>query len=104
MKDTASAWARSKRLELNRRPTSGPGWPRTEYVQITLLSCNSPLQLGVLLLQKANLLLKYLLKAARETMGNELRAIQPENCDVKTACWRQSVKTTGGLVLNQVRR
>lgn len=68
-----------------------------------MLSGNSPFQFSVLLLQKANLLLKYLLKAIRKAMSHKLGAIQPEDCDVKTACWRQSVKATGDFVLNQVR-
>lgn len=89
---------------LSRWLASGSGWPRTQYVQITLLSCNGPFQFSVLLLQKSNLLLKYPLEAMRKAMGHKLRAIQPEDCDVEVSCWRQSVKTTSDLILNQMRR
>ena len=57
-----------------------------------------------MLLQETNLLLKYLLKAARKAVGYQLRAIQSEDCDVERTCWRQSVKTTGGLVLAYVQK
>lgn len=92
------------RFVLSRWSAPGLDWRRTEYIQITLLSCNGSFHLGVLLLQEANLLLKYLLKAAREAVSYQLRAIQSEDCDVERPCWRQSVKTTGGILLNQMRR
>ena len=87
---------------LSRWFAPGPGWLHTEYVQIALLSRNRSFHLGVLLLQEASLLLKDPLKAARKAVGYQLRAVQSENCDVKNACWRQSLKTTGGLVLAHV--
>jgi hypothetical protein len=99
-----AAVALQDRSGLRRWPAPGPGWRRSEYIQITLLSFNRSFQLGVLLLQEANLFLKYLLKATREAVGHELRAVQSEDSDLKHTCWRQSVKTTGGLVLYQVRR
>ena len=59
---------------LRRWSTPGPGWRRSEYIQIAFLSCNRSFQFGVLLLQETYLLLKYLLKPARKAVSYQLRA------------------------------
>lgn len=75
---------------------------RPEHVQIALLGRNGPFQFGVLLLQQANLLFQHPLKATSYTMGDQLGSIEPKNQNVEYACWRQSLKTTGGLILDQM--
>ena len=75
---------------------------RPEHVQIALLGRNGSFQFGVLLFQQANLLFQHLLKATSYTMGDQLLSIEPKYQYVEYACWRQSLKTTGGLILEQM--
>ncbi len=68
-------------------PRPAPAGLRSQHVQIALLGGDRLLKFGVLLFKETDLLFEDSLKPPRQAMRYQLGPIEPQQCDVKGACW-----------------